>query len=150
MKSRRIVSLLLCLCLVIGLVPSAFADGEEGESMSIIRDEEIQTIITDYLSSKGIAPERLATVFTLRGPEYSNADSAGLGLLVAQGIVQLHGGSLLIHGDEKKGTHVRAMLPATNNVLLRDDADFAPGASLILLELSPVLDAKAYDNRYRD
>lgn len=77
MKSRRIVSLLLCLCLVIGLVPSAFADGEEGESMSIIRDEEIQTIITDYLSSKGIAPERVGIGFcyTATGDEwYMNGD----------------------------------------------------------------------------
>lgn len=101
-------------------------------------------------TGRGIAPARLATLFALRGSSIADADSAGLGLLLAQGIARGHGGALIIQSDVGRGTRVRVMLPAQENLPLRDDSGEAPGAGRILLELAPVLDAQFYDTRYND
>lgn len=72
MKMKRILSILLCLCMAMAFAPAAFAEGGAEEEMNIINEEEIQGIITDYLSSKNIDPEKVSIGFcyTATGDEW--------------------------------------------------------------------------------
>jgi two-component system, NtrC family, sensor kinase len=72
-------------------------------------------------SGPGIPRERLARVFD---PFFSTKErGAGLGLSVVHGIVQQHGGRVLIESEEGKGTRVALRLPARR----REDAPPAAG-----------------------
>lgn len=64
--------MLLCLCAVLAFAPTAIADGEETEEMSIINEAEIQSIVTEYFNSKNIPADRVSIGFcyTATGDEW--------------------------------------------------------------------------------
>lgn len=72
MKIKRILSILVCLCMALVFTPMAFAEDGAEEEMNIINEEEIQGIINDYLSSKNISPEKVSIGFcyTATGDEW--------------------------------------------------------------------------------
>ncbi len=78
----------------------------------------------------------------------------GLGLGVARGFAEAHGGALIVESREGKGTSVRVMLPlrsASLSVLESPSVEFAShGMSLILTELASVLDSDSYTEKYLD
>jgi len=82
----------------------------------------------------------------------------GLGIPVAHEIVKLHGGTMLIGGDEKKGgTNVIVRLPIQKidtadefhqeQSIYRESLD---SIRIILMELSEVLSSDAYSKKYLD
>lgn len=72
MNMKKILSILLCLCMVLAVMPAAFAEDGAEEEMNIINGEEIQGIINDYLTSKNIKPENVSIGFcyTATGDEW--------------------------------------------------------------------------------
>lgn len=72
MKMKKILSMLLCLCMVLAVTPAAFAEDGAEEPMNIINGDEIQGIINDYLTSKNISPDKVSIGFcyTATGDEW--------------------------------------------------------------------------------
>ena len=83
------------------------------------------------------------------------ADGAGLGLVVARGIAQLHNGSIIAETREGLGTLLRVWLPLADP---RDaDSLRSPppvwrksGMDAVLTELSVVLDRSVYNRKFFD
>ena len=104
-------------------------------------------------NGEGIASNRLSNLFA-GDMEIDHNDLAprgiGLGLHIAQGIVQAHGGTMILQSEEGNGTHVRIMLPAKDRLVLRDSAATDRGPSQLLTELAPILSHRAYRKEYRD
>lgn len=111
--------------------------------------------VTD--NGSGIPAAELAEVFTKydleRGSESLSAlPTGGLGLGVARGLAEGHGGALIIESREGKGTSVRIMLPLKSdrlNTLESPTESYVnSGMSLILTELAPLLDSDCYTRKY--
>ncbi|HEY5936059.1 MAG TPA: response regulator [Kofleriaceae bacterium] len=80
----------------------------------------------------GIAPERLATIFeSLRAP---TSGRLVLGLALARGIVELHGGSIRVHSEGVgQGTEVRVDLPTTARAFTKPEPEHRSGRKRLLL-----------------
>lgn len=105
----------------------------------------------------GIEPARLASVLNRTArPDLSDASSgAGLGLFIARGIAELHGGALIMESRRGEGTTLRISLPQPrDSVYLRlrqpQLAYRVDGMDAVLTELSVVLDRSLYDERAFD
>lgn len=72
-------------------------------------------VLAFHDTGTGIPGDRLADIFRGYRPETPARDEsgAGLGLAVALGIAELHGGTILVESSEKNGTSVRVLLSAT-------------------------------------
>ena len=100
----------------------------------------------------GIAPEKLADIFS---PDAAQGDGpAGLGLLIARGAAERHGGALILESRPGHGVAVRVSIPyrRTDDMHLGSPRPRyrASGMSTVLTELSVVLDKKYYNRRYFD
>jgi PAS domain S-box-containing protein len=77
------------------------------------RDAEVEFEIAD--TGNGIAPEHLPHVFDrffqVTGGSRGVRHGAGLGLPIARGIVEAHGGRIWIESDPQQGTTVRFTIP---------------------------------------
>lgn len=79
--------------------------------------------------------------------------SGGLGLTVARGIAERHGGALVLESREGRGTSVRVMLPLEQNTDLLECRTPLPGRdgmALVLSELSDVLESGHYHPKFID
>ncbi len=100
----------------------------------------------------GISPEKLASVLS---PEGMNDEAgAGLGLFLARGIAERHGGSMILESRPGRGLAVRISIPykqtgdmTLNSPMTRYRAD---GMDRVLTELSVFLDKKYYTRKYFD
>jgi len=110
-------------------------------------------------NGSGIPSAKMAGLFTtyereLRGCDLSSMSTGGLGLGVARGLAEGHGGALLIESREGKGTSVRIMLPLQSAKLTTLESGGMEyensGMHLILTELSSVLDSEIYTKKYTD
>ena len=107
-------------------------------------------------NGSGIPTERLSTVIHSQTPTSlpDAATGAGLGLMIARGIAELHGGALILESREGVGTKLRVSLPIR---LPEDPILHTPavtynkeGMSTILTELSVILDKKFYNKTMFD
>lgn len=108
-------------------------------------------------NGSGIPPEILSTVFCRWKQSKSMVEAAtgaGLGLGVARGIAERHGGALLIESKEGKGTSVRVMLPTNNekSVIFRssETAYSLDNMNPVLIQLSTWLPASEYGQMLND
>ena len=102
---------------------------------------------------EGIPPEILQNVFSryatrLTPGHLSQPIGCGLGLSVAKGIAELHGGALVIESRPGIGTSVRVLLPLEQSKadVMEDHQTVWPytETDVLLTELSPVLPAECY------
>lgn len=63
-------------------------------------------------TGSGIAPEHMQRIFEPFFSTKSDSMSVGLGLAISRGIIDKHGGTINIHSEPNKGTHVTIDLPA--------------------------------------
>lgn len=72
MKIKRMLSAIVCLCMLLACIPSAFADDTDAGEMKIFNDGEIESIISDYLSTRNISAEKVSIGFcyTATGDEW--------------------------------------------------------------------------------
>ena len=105
----------------------------------------------------GIPPENLPDAFSFPAdPEEPGAAGGGLGLglYIASGIAQLHGGVLLIESRTDRGTRVRVMLPADGEPAPKfktpETAYRVEGAGKVLTALADALPSACYGPKYED
>ncbi len=103
----------------------------------------------------GISPEKLARLFNGGDAGLTDpADGAGLGLLIARGIAERHGGTMILESRPGQGTSVRVSIPyrqsestVMNSPMPRYRSD---GMNTVLTELAPLLDKKTFSRRMFD
>lgn len=72
-----------------------------------------EIVVTVEDTGAGMAPEEKARIFE---PFYTTkAKGTGLGLFVAHGIVQRHGGTIEVESDPGHGTRFRVALPGVQD-----------------------------------
>lgn len=104
----------------------------------------------------GIAAEKLHSVFERYAHGFDLSDmntGAGLGLTVARGIAEAHGGTLLLESREGCGTTVRASLRKNSgaSVKLRArEAGYSSGVKNILTGLADALPSECFTEKYMD
>ena len=141
--------------LLLNLLANALAAvGDSGEILVRLEAKGRRAVLSVDDTGAGIPPEVLKNVFSryetgLAGRMDTTA-GAGLGLGIARGIAQLHGGSLIIESREGKGCCVRVSLPAGQMSLASPQPPRQGGLDTILTELSGFLDSGYYTAEYLD
>lgn len=104
--------------------------------------------ITVEDSGSGVSDETLPTVFEdyrRRAEVWDAGRGAGLGLGVAAGIAETHGGSMMITAGAEGGTQVAVQLPANGALQLREaGAVYGKGMRRILTALAEILSFEKY------
>lgn len=105
----------------------------------------------------GISPACMAAIFNgTASMDMSDPNAgAGLGLLIARGIAELHGGTLIMESREDEGTALRISLPLPLpsqylEVHQPETTYRTDGMNAVLTELSVALDKSVYDQRLFD
>lgn len=104
----------------INIITNAIKYSEQGAKIDVYahynRNEDLSIIIKDY--GQGIPKDKLAHVLKPFGrvedafKKRSDIEGTGLGLPIAKGMVELHGGALGITSEEGVGTAVEITIPA--------------------------------------
>lgn len=106
-------------------------------------------------TGSGISPEIMKTVFSRYGESLSLSEMAegpGLGLAIARGIAEKHGGALIIESRKGSGASVRASLVKgivpSDRFHTAESTYAVKGMDLILTQLSPWLASECYQYEY--
>jgi two-component system NtrC family sensor kinase len=87
------------------------ADGTIRIRTRLVVPDRVEIVVSD--TGKGIPQEHLARIFepffTTKGP--GGRSGSGLGLAISYGIVERHGGRILVESEEGRGTEFRVVLP---------------------------------------
>ncbi len=102
--------------ILFGLIANAVAHSDEGDKIDVsttAEDDSVAIRIAD--TGQGIPARYLGRVFdsfeTRAGDQQKRARGPGLGLSLAKGFVEKHGGSIEIESEPGKGTTVTCRLP---------------------------------------
>ena len=141
--------------MLLNLLANALAAvGDSGEILVRLEAKGRRAVLSVDDTGAGIPPEVLKNVFsryeTALAGRMDTAAGAGLGLGIARGIAQLHGGSLIIESREGKGCCVRVSLPAGQTGFASPQPPRQGGLEAILTELSGLLDSGYYTAEYLD
>ncbi len=101
------------------LVSNAIRHTPPGGKVSVHATRQADSVlVTVQDSGEGIATEDLPFIFErfYRGEKSRSRDTggAGLGLAIARGIVEAHGGSIRVESKLREGTRISFRLPCTN------------------------------------
>ena len=149
---RRLLEILL-----FNLLSNSLLHTKPGDTIRVTLTRQGQRcILAVDDNGEGIPPERLAEL--LPGGAYPDmsdpAAGTGLGLPLARGIAELHGGVLLLESRGEGGARLRVSFPLLSpeeSVELQEPEPMRPdGADLALTELSVVLDRSVYTPRMFD
>jgi len=138
--------------LLLNLLSNSFAgcrpDGHIQVILSVQGDDAVITVKDD---GSDISTKTLQSVFSqfdklIDGEDLDHSYSGGFGLGIVRGIVQMHGGALVIDSEPGSGASVRVLLPLKQAGTLRDPGVPWKEDNLValLLELSDVLDHRSY------
>ncbi len=143
--------------MLLNLLHNSLAHCQAGDTVQVdlTRDGE-RFIIAVQDPGSGISPEKMAGIFSgsgVSGPGVP-ADGPGMGLLIARGIAERHGGTMILESRPGSGTSVRISIPykaseglTVNTPLARYRSD---GMNNVLTELSPLLDKSFYTRKMFD
>ena len=141
--------------MLLNLLANALAAvGDSGEILVRLEAKGRRAVLSVDDTGAGISAEVLKNVFSryetgLAGRMDTTA-GAGLGLGIARGIAQLHGGSLIIESREGKGCCVRVSIPAGRMSFASPQPPRQGGLDAILTELSGLLGSDCYTAEYLD
>ena len=145
--------------IILNLLSNSITHTPEGGHINVSLEKSGDTA---YISVKddgcGIAPHNMSRLFTSyeRKADFSSPDSfkGGLGLGVARGLAEGHGGALIIESREGEGCNVRIILPLNSRKFTAFESPLYSyvnsGMHLILTELSTVLGSESYMDKYLD
>jgi len=132
-------------------------DADGSLTLSLARQGD-DAILTLRDTGSGIAGSQIREVFTQYKGSQSDTDidaGVGLGLGIAQEIARLHGGTLFVTSGADHGTAVRLripLIPAGDSGVLQETPlpyrEGDGGMQFILMELSDVLDDRAFIGKY--
>ncbi len=140
--------------MLLNLLCNSLLHGRSTEIRVSLREQDDRFVLALDDNGSGIAGETLPQLFSGR-PELSQAHrGAGLGLSIARGIAELHGGRLILESRPDKGCSVRILLPKTHSAELSLHAPHPrygnDGPHRLLTELSPILPDEAFGHKYKD
>ena len=146
--------------IILNLITNSITHTPKGGKISIgLEKSSNNAYISVTDTGSGIPPAEMAEVFTKyrresRSPDLSSLSAGGLGLGVARGLAEVHGGALIIESREGMGTCVRVLIPLKSymlSILESGNREYDNnGMSLILTELSGVLDSSSYGRKYTE
>jgi two-component system sensor histidine kinase BaeS len=97
---------------IVNLVTNALRYTPAGGSVGIdVRGAEGRVEVTVRDTGTGIAPDAVESIFE-RFSRSTDSPGAGLGLAIAKGLVQAHGGTIRAESVSGQGTRIVFMLPA--------------------------------------
>jgi two-component system sensor histidine kinase KdpD len=116
------------------------------------RDIIIITVADNCGGMSDHALSRAFSKFSTDGDLSAMAEGAGLGLAVCKGLVEAHGGALVIESHEGKGTLTRISVPVHTKGILRSQKFLLENNDMkfILTELSVILGNEFFDLKYLD
>ena len=143
--------------MLLNLLHNSLSHCKEGDVIRVdLSRQGDRFIIAVQDPGAGMTPETLASVFT-GSPSSDLADpsqGAGMGLLIARGIAERHGGSMILESRPGAGTSVRISLPYRASEELKVNTPVAryrsDGMNNVLTELSTLLDKSFYTRRMFD
>ena len=129
-----------------------------GKILLSLTDTDSTAVITVSDTGEGIPPENMCTVFSkyLSTSNFSGASSggAGLGLTIARGIAEKHGGVLVLESRRGGGTLVRATIskkpPTLGRLKAPESAYSVSSMETVLTQLSVWLPSGAFTGQYED
>ncbi len=154
-----------CICAVdrelmeralLNLISNAIKFSNPGDRvLLLLKKNRLWARITVQDQGCGIPADQMAAVFRrseCRGQLPDPRWGAGFGLSIAKTIVQAHRGSLMLESQEGVGTraHISLRLHTGREQLIRSQIrlpDYSGGIDHVLMELSDVLPAEAFDTR---
>lgn len=99
----------------INIIDNAIKFTEPGKRISIRLHQSKNLIFIDFIDEgMGISKEDIDKIKEKFYKGKSQKEGSGLGLAISNEIINLHGGNIEIKSEEKKGTHVRIILPNQN------------------------------------
>ena len=147
-------------CIILNLISNSLQHTPRGGKINIGLEKVADSaFISVSDNGSGIHPAEMAEIFTKyekesREPNLASLSAGGLGLGVARGLAELHGGALIIESREGKGTSARVMIPLRSSMLSTLESGeheyTNSGMNLILTELSGVLDSGSYTGKYTE
>ena len=143
--------------MVLNLITNSLLHCEKGGVVSVsLQKKNKRFILSVNDNGSGMSADKLMHVFDGNAQNEltdSNA-GAGLGLFVAQGIAERHGGNILIESRPEGGSRVRVSLPQREPPILSFHSPSPPDTvgsmNLLLTELSVLLPEKCYISRFLD
>lgn len=144
----------LLTLMLLNLLSNSLSHSEAGSVIQIgLSRSGTRFILSINDQGSGIAAGKLPHVYkTFTADEYN--DSAGLGLTIARGIAEQHGGALILESREGVGTKLRITLPekVSKDLVFHDPsvAYQTNGMDSYLTEFSVILDKKFYNKTMFD
>lgn len=142
---------------LLNLLSNAMKFTDPGGIITIsLRRSGNRIFITVQDNGCGIPADQMSVVFNRsehRGRFPDPRWGIGIGLPIAKGIVQAHGGRMMLESEEGVGTSVHIALDAhvgSDECILRSPVklpDYSGGIDHVLLELADALPAKVFDTR---
>lgn len=142
--------------LILNLITNSLLHTSPGDTIVLSLKKAGESIIISVDDTgSGIPPRILSTIFSRFDENITLAELAegsGLGLNIAKGIAEKHGGALMIESREGSGTTVRVMFPAniSENHSLHSPPPPIDGMNDVLRELSVALSYEQYQPEYLD
>lgn len=142
---------------LLNLISNAMKFTDPGGTISVsLRRSEQRLFITVRDNGCGIPADQMSVVFNRsehRGRFPDPRWGIGMGLPISKGIVQAHGGRMMLESEEGVGTTVHIALDVqadSDACILRSPVklpDYSGGIDHVLLELADALPAKVFDTR---
>lgn len=139
------------------LLTNSIAHCKQGDVIRVeLSHQGSRFIISVTDQGSGIPPETLSGIFsgTLPDDKTDLTAGAGLGLMVARGVAERHGGTLVLESRPGQGTSVRISIPhrqsedtTVSTPVARYRSD---GMNIVLTELASLLDKKYFSRRMFD
>ena len=143
--------------MVLNLITNSLLHCEKGDVVTVsLQRKNNRFILSVDDNGSGMSADKLMHAFDGKAPsELSDSTAgAGLGLYVAQGIAEKHGGNILIESRPDGGSRVRVSLPYREPPILSFHSPLPPDTvgsmNLIITELSVLLPESCYISRFLD
>lgn len=143
--------------MVLNLLTNSILHAKRGDVLRVkLTQEDDRFIISIQDPGSGISPDRMAAIFSGAAVEDMSDSTvgAGLGVFLARGIAECHGGHMVMESRPDRGTSVRISIPIRQSEELKINTPVtryrSDGMNNVLMELSVWLDKKYYTHKMFD
>lgn len=140
-----------------GLLTNSIAHCKRGDVIQVELTRQGERFIISVTDpGTGMTPETLSRIFSGdgAGTAADTTAGAGLGLQVARGIAERHGGAMVLESRPGRGTAVRVSIPYHRSESTTISTPMAryrsDGMNIVLTELAPLLDKKLFNRKMFD
>ena len=150
MADRNLLEILL-----LNLLTNSLTHSRAGDTIRVeLARQKDRFLLSVRDPGSGISPEQLTGVFNSCPDPAGPSAGAGLGLYIARGIAERHGGAMILESRPGRGTTVQISLPCkkSEDMVINSPQSVyrSEGMSTVLMELSPFLDRQYYNKKMFD